>query len=224
MNYTELITEEIRSKFKPTWLYIKQHNDTGLQYFGKTIVADPFKYKGSGTRWLYHLNLHHNNVTTVWCKLFTDVDQLVAYAIDFSLNNNIVESDKWANLIIENGLDGGTTPSDCTKEKMRLANTGRKYSEETKQKIRATKANYVITEETRKKMSLAQKGRIVSEETKQKLKRTNTGKKHHISSIEKMKVSRSEVVYKSVVCPHCGKEGAINNMPRYHFDKCKAKK
>lgn len=25
--------------FQPTWLYIKQHNQTGLNYFGKTITA-----------------------------------------------------------------------------------------------------------------------------------------------------------------------------------------
>ena len=27
-------------EFKPTWLYIKQHNTTGLKYFGKT-TKDP---------------------------------------------------------------------------------------------------------------------------------------------------------------------------------------
>lgn len=26
-----------------------------------------------------------------------------------------------------------------------------------------------------------------------------------------------------VVCPHCGKEGGVNVMPRFHFDNCKSK-
>jgi hypothetical protein len=29
--------------------------------------------------------------------------------------------------------------------------------------------------------------------------------------------------YKTVICPHCGKEGGIINMKRYHFDNCKEK-
>ena len=28
--------------------------------------------------------------------------------------------------------------------------------------------------------------------------------------------------YQSTVCPHCGKEGKINAMKRYHFDNCKS--
>ena len=36
---------------KPTYLYVKQHNKTGLKYFGKTTKKDPLKYKGSGLYW-----------------------------------------------------------------------------------------------------------------------------------------------------------------------------
>jgi hypothetical protein len=44
----------IMKLFKPTTLYVKTHNITGLKYFGKT-TNDPFKYKGSGKYWLDHL-------------------------------------------------------------------------------------------------------------------------------------------------------------------------
>jgi len=108
--------------YKPTYLYIKKHNVTGLKYFGKT-VRDSLKYKGSGQYWLTHLKQHGNDVTTEWCKLFHNEKELVEYAINFSNTHNIVESKDWANLIVENGINSGGI-------------TGIKRSEETKQKIR----------------------------------------------------------------------------------------
>jgi len=100
----------IYSNFKPTYLYIKTHNVTGLQYFGKTI-NDPFKYKGSGKRWLNHLKIHGNNVTTSVIGYYTDVNSCIDVAIKFSAEHNIVESTAWANIIPENGINGGGTAS-----------------------------------------------------------------------------------------------------------------
>ena len=94
-------------EFKPTFLYIKQHNTTGLKYFGKTVSKDPYKYKGSGKVWTRHITKHGNDVTTVWVKLFADKTSLVEYATKFSQENNIVESTEWANLKQEDGLWGG---------------------------------------------------------------------------------------------------------------------
>jgi hypothetical protein len=99
--------------FKPTWLMIKQHNKTGLKYFCKTINKDPIKYKGSGTVWKRHLKVHGRDVTTVWCQLFTDKEEIQSYATKFSIDNDIVNKQDingtkiWANIIVENGLDGG---------------------------------------------------------------------------------------------------------------------
>lgn len=94
------------SIYKPTWLYIKQHNQTKLKYFGKTIF-DPYQYNGSGKYWKYHCKTHGDDITTLWCKLFTDRNELMAFALKFSIENNIVESTEWANLKLENGIDGG---------------------------------------------------------------------------------------------------------------------
>ena len=92
---------------KPTYLYVKQHNKTGLKYFGKTTKKDPLKYKGSGLHWKRHLKIHGNDVKTLWVQLFENEQELIEYAKKFSEENNIVNSDKWANLKNENGLDGG---------------------------------------------------------------------------------------------------------------------
>ena len=93
--------------FKPTYLYVKTHNKTGLKYFGKTVNRHPETYRGSGVRWLNHLNYHGNDVTTEIIGYFTDEYECRAAAIEFSLTNNIVESTSWANLEIENGTNGG---------------------------------------------------------------------------------------------------------------------
>jgi hypothetical protein len=54
---------------KQTYLYLKQHNKTGLQYFGKTI-RDPFTYAGSGVYWNAHLEKHGDNCKKVNNNVF----------------------------------------------------------------------------------------------------------------------------------------------------------
>ena len=121
--------------FKPTYLYIKTHNITGLKYFGKTI-GDPFKYKGSGTRWMNHLSVHGNNVTTEILGLFESREECNKKATEFSIDNNIVGDPAWANLIIEDGLMGGFTEEHGDKIRQLWKN----LTEEEK-KIRREKSN-----------------------------------------------------------------------------------
>lgn len=87
-------------------LYVKTHNITGLKYFGKTTSKDPHKYKGSGVRWVNHIEYHGYDVTTEIIGSFCDIDECLEFAVKFSIENNIVESADWANLKLET-LDGG---------------------------------------------------------------------------------------------------------------------
>jgi hypothetical protein len=115
-------------QFIPTWLFIKQQNKTKLKYFGKT-TRNPKWYHGSGKYWKRHLRVHggRDNIDTLWCKLFTSKDKLTRFAILFSKLNKIVESKEWANLKIENGLDGGFgILSPESREKQRQSLIGRK--------------------------------------------------------------------------------------------------
>lgn len=101
------INTYIMNKFIPTYLYIKEHSETKLKYFGKT-VHDPLKYIGSGKYWLKHISFHgKDKVITIWSRLFTDKESLTEYATNFSISNNIVKSSDWANLDIETGSNGG---------------------------------------------------------------------------------------------------------------------
>lgn len=92
--------------FRPTYLYVKTHNITGLKYFGKTI-KDPIKYKGSGKRWINHIHKHGYDVTTEIIGYYTIEAECINAALQFSTQNNIVESTEWANLMPENGINGG---------------------------------------------------------------------------------------------------------------------
>lgn len=89
------------------YLYVKQHSITKLKYFGKTMKRDPFKYLGSGTRWLKHINKHgKNQVVTLDVWGFDDEELCSRFALEFSEKHNIVDSAEWANLRPENGIDG----------------------------------------------------------------------------------------------------------------------
>jgi hypothetical protein len=87
-------------------LYIKQHNTTGLKYFGKTTRPDPYSYIGSGKYWKAHIKSHGRDISTISVWSFDNVDDCEKFALQFSADHKIVESSEWANLKPENGRDG----------------------------------------------------------------------------------------------------------------------
>jgi len=87
------------------YLYVKTHNQTGLKYLGQTS-ADPYTYKGSGTRWTNHLKKHGADISTEILIITDSKDVIKEKDIEYSNRFNIVESNEWANLKIEEG-DGG---------------------------------------------------------------------------------------------------------------------
>jgi hypothetical protein len=104
--------------FTPTYLYIKQHSVTGKLYFGKT-VKDPESYLGSGTHWMRHIKKHgKEHVVTLWYCLFLDQESCTEFALLFSKQENIVESDDWLNLRDENGKDGITPGTTTMRNKI----------------------------------------------------------------------------------------------------------
>lgn len=93
---------------KITYLYIKLHKLTNLKYFGKTI-KNVYTYHGSGKYWNNHLRKHgYDHVITLKIWKFTDIEECKKFAVKFSIDNNIIVSKSWANLVNENGIDGGS--------------------------------------------------------------------------------------------------------------------
>ena len=101
---------------RPTYLYVKTHNVTKMRYFGKT-VNDPYVYRGSGLAWLQHLTEHGNHVSTEILGEFIDETELREVAEAFSVENDIVKSPEWANLIYEVGHVRSSSRSRPTRQK-----------------------------------------------------------------------------------------------------------
>lgn len=197
--------------YKPTWLYIKKHNTTGLKYFGKTTNLDPVKYPGSGKYWKNHIKKHGNDVYTLWCFLYTDELVLMEEAIAFSVTHDIVNSPEWANLKIETGRDGG-------------AICGRKLRESTKKKIGDANRGRKMSPEFSKMRSIIQSTKTPWNKGKTGGIGHNLGKKFGTPSDEYRK-KMSELMTgrpkEKIICPHCQKEGGKPSMIRFHFDNCK---
>lgn len=123
----------------------------------------------------------------------------------------------------------------------------KKHSDETKAKISAK----LKGKQGLRGLNNGMFGKHHSDETKQKISNNNPwkgsagngnhplscrngesasffGKKHSEKSKQKMSLSKkgksiNAGPQKTVICPHCNKEGGISNMKRYHFDNCKRK-
>ena len=121
-------------------LYVKTHNKTGLNYLGKT-TKDPLKYKGSGKWWKRHIEKHGNDVTTIVVSQFECEDECNNFALILSRDLNIVDSERWANLIVENGKDGapvghdGHSFTDEQREKMSTSSKERWSNPEYKSRM-----------------------------------------------------------------------------------------
>ena len=176
---TIYLSRSIPSAMKPTRLYIKKHNITGMSYLGKT-TRDPYTYHGSGLAWKKHISLYgKEHIITTWVsEVFTDRYLLVEFAIFLSAELDVVKSDKWANLILENGVGGGDGSqslgkplSDDHRKKVSNSLMGVKKSESHKQHMKKPKS-----EESKRKSSETQKGRKQSPEHIQKLSEVRKGR------------------------------------------------
>ena len=172
-------------KMKPTYLYIKEHSITGLKYFGKTTRVNPYEYLGSGTYWTRHIKKHGKEyIKTVWVsEIFTDKNKLIEFATFMSEELDIVKSKKWANLVIENGIDGGFKQMPFTEErrkKLSIAARNRKsMTEEQKKKISLNNGmkNLNVREKALKTKKLNAKTWHLSEETKKKISESAKNRK-----------------------------------------------
>lgn len=92
---------------KPTRLYIKKCSHCNLKYFGKTSSDHVEAYVGSGVYWLRHLEKHGAHSIHLWNSDWYIDTSICRFATKFSYMNKIVQSENWANLAIENGIQGG---------------------------------------------------------------------------------------------------------------------
>jgi len=81
--------------------------------------------------------------------------------------------------ISEGGIGGGPMSQE-TKDKLRVANTGKEISKETRAKMSASGLGRIVSKETKERLSFAMKGKKrnpLSQETKDKIRASKIGKK-----------------------------------------------
>lgn len=220
--------------FTPTYLYIKRHTVTGMLYFGKSTRDEDgmIRYSGSGKYWKQHIKKHGvHSVETVWYCLFTDKNDMIKFATQFSNQENISDSPAWANLRAENGIDGfpkGVIHAPWSDERRNAQSIRRKgvswgtHSAESKEKMslgRSGKGTGELSKEHRDKISAALVGRAKPPRSaKHQSKLTGSFKKGQKSwNAGITGLTRSST---PVTCPHCGKSGHPGGMKRWHFDQC----
>lgn len=145
----------IYTNFKPTRLYVKRHLITGMLYFGKTVKQNTNYYRGSGVRWSNHISKYgRKQVETIWVsEWFDDPLDIEDFALLFSDLFQITGRDSgWANIIPENGLDGGMG-TEAQKEAARKAATGRVKSDNEISSIREAQTGRPKSEEHKKRLS-----------------------------------------------------------------------
>lgn len=161
------------------YLYVKTHNETGLKYFGYTESENPHEYRGSGKKWKRHIKKYGYDVTTKIIFSSEDRDITKQKALFYSEFFDIVISNEWANLTIEQ-LEGGFTHINNSEEIRKKATEkkrlngwfaadknpmfGKKHSEDVKKKHSERMAgsnnpnyNKKLSESTKKKMSESKK-------------------------------------------------------------------
>lgn len=206
------------------YLMVKTHNITQLKYLCKCTDRDPYTYKGSGVYWKRHLKEHGYSITTEVIFETENIDEFNRVCLEYSEKYNVKDSKEWANLIIETGLDGGTTHNDPYWLK------GFKHSPESRKRIsEASKQRAIgrkVTNETKEKISKKLKGQNAfwlkriekTEEHKKKLSESQLGisKSYTEDQIKNLKTSMKSLSKTMYKCSVCGKIGNAGQIGRYH--------
>jgi len=189
------------------YLYVKQCSHCDLKYFGKTEQDNPYVYGGSGVYWKSHLSKHNAKHITLETFHFTNQHEATEFALKFSKENNIVESDLWANLREENGLDGGNTAKFIDYEKGVLTkiqkNTtgkGIAKSKEHKENLRRKALEQKSNPSYIEKFNIGMSKRILPPQTQEDIQASrermieyNKSENHRVSVSNRMKdVPKSE--------------------------------
>ena len=224
-----IYTTDEQEEFIPTWLMIKQHNQTGLLYFCKTSKKDPNKYLGSGDYWLKHIKKHGSQyVENIWSWRFENKIELVEFALRFSDENNIVKSRKWANMKPENGLDGGIPGSKRQQSSIDKANETRikngtnVVTKECIVKRLATKRkngtlNTSTPERIAKQIETKKKNGTLNSNTPESIaKGLETSKRNNSGNFK-----NNNPTFNKKKCLHCDKLVGLGMYSKHHGDNCK---
>ena len=110
---------------KTIYIYLKIHRKAKVFYLGRTSY-DPYTYRGSGKTWKRLLKKHGNDVKTIVLRQFDESDPgLYLFCRWLSDKWNIVNSNRFANLMEETGEARYVSHTADTRKKIGEASKGR---------------------------------------------------------------------------------------------------
>jgi hypothetical protein len=163
------------------YLYVKE-TDTGLKYLGST-TRNPYKYGGSGKYWNRYLRKHKEvSVKTKVLFQSEDLNRFKEKCLYYSDLFDVVNSEEWANLMPESGIDStiGRVCSEQTRMKISISNKGRVFTKETiekQKKNRKVRIGWHHSSATKKILSDFRKGRKLSVDTINKMREKTKGRR-----------------------------------------------
>lgn len=182
------------------YLMIKKQNKTNLKYLCQTGRKDPFLYTGSGTHWKSHLQQHGYDISTEILGEYKNKSDLKKSGEHYSKLYNVVESEEWANLRIEDGHGGDTSNTDGYKSGM----------EKRRSYVGKNNPNYGKVGSWAGKV-----GPMINKIW------YNNGLEEHLFDTKPNNWVEGRL---KINCTYCGKETSMMNNKRWHGKKCKNKK
>lgn len=161
-------------------LMIKTHNITGLKYLCVTSKDDYELYPGSGSYWRSHIKAHGKDIHTEILGIYNTKEELRDAGILASAKYDVVESDKWANLIPETGYDyDGITRKGWfgwyeSLSEEEILNRNANISLKVKERISNTDPSIISERNTKRRLNISEEAAKIR---KQKIQDAyNTGK------------------------------------------------
>lgn len=174
-------------------IYQAKNIITGKSYIGQTITKFAVRKRGhynktnNGSNTYFHNALRkHGFENFEWTILVEGktIDELNLLEPEYIEKIGTLAPDGY------NLTTGGNNcrVTDVVKQKLRLANLGRKFTKEHKQKLSVTQIGKKITNETKQKMSIARLGYKLTDETRQKIRNANQGVLARSAKLTEMQV------------------------------------
>lgn len=220
------------------YLYKKTHNQTGLNYLGKTTVNDPHKYQGSRVWWSNHIKAHGYDVTTEILKECQTNEEVREWGSYYSNLWNVVESDEWANLKPEYG-EGDDSVTAKKKALKRVAEGTHNFQGESnpsKRLVKEGKHNFQGERNPNHNRLKEGTHNLVGKNNPVHALYANNAHYVQTTEFKEATAKRQQLLVskgthplqgtnsrKIITCPHCGKTGLQGPIDRWHFDNCKHK-
>lgn len=213
-------------------IYHIKNTISGGVYFGRSVdVNDRLIHHRNELR----RNVHHNkrlqnawnkygedafNLECIWECQQEDLCELEGFILELMWGDKrLYNHHKLSYGGFEPGNKLGCfTRSQETRQKMRLAFTGREFSEEHRAKIAASKTGTKASQETKQKMSALRIGKPRPQSWHEKMSGKFIGKNNPMyGKVSPMRGKK----FPTIACEHCGKEASKGNYLRWHGGNCK---